>query len=72
MSVELVNEVGVDSQIPDQRMSLGEAEGLLFGLFPYETLKIFKAMGPGSERLGAGAVDRTSRVLPDEAAQRHD
>ena len=58
--MELVNEVGVDSQIPDKRMGLGEAEDLLFGLFANETSKIFKAMGAGSERLGTGAVDRAS------------
>jgi hypothetical protein len=42
MSVELVNEVGVNSQIPDKRMGLGEAEDLPFDLFADKTAKIFK------------------------------
>jgi hypothetical protein len=72
MSVELVNEVGVDRQIADEGMGIGEAEDLLFGLFAEESSKIFKAVGAAFERLGTGAIDGAGRVMLDKAAQRHD
>ena len=55
--MELVNEVGVDGQIADERMGIGEAENLLFALFADQSSEIFKAVGAAFERLGAGGIN---------------
>jgi hypothetical protein len=47
MSVELVNKVGVDRQIADERVIVGKAEDFLFALFADQATKIFKAVGAG-------------------------
>src|SRR2546430_4562110 len=72
MSVELVNEVGVDREVADERMVFGEAEDLLFRWAADQSAKIFKAISAGFERLRAGGIDRSSRVLLDQSAQAHD
>ncbi len=61
--MQLVNKVGVDRQIANERVVLGEGKGFLFTLFAEQTAKIFKAIGSGFERLRAGAIDGASRVL---------
>jgi hypothetical protein len=43
----------------------------LFGLLADQTSKIFKAVGAGFERLGAGVIDGASRVLLYQIAQAH-
>jgi len=68
MSVELINKVGVDCQIADEGMIVGEAEELLLGLLAQQTSKIFKTVGAGFERFGTGGIYRGGRVLFDEAA----
>jgi len=55
--MQLVNKVGVDRQIANERVVLGEGKGFLFTLFAEQTAKIFKAIGSGFERLRAGAID---------------
>jgi hypothetical protein len=49
--MQLVNKVGVDRQIANERVVLGEGKGFLFTLFAEQTAKIFKAIGSGFERL---------------------
>ena len=71
MSVELVNEVGVDGQITNERMLVGEAEELLLGGITEQPPKIFKTMSTALERLAAGGIDRTCRMSLDQCAQRH-
>jgi len=72
MGVEPINKVGVDCQIADERMVLGEGQDFLFTLLADQAAKIFKAVGAGLERLGAGTVDRSCRVLLEESAHAHD
>jgi hypothetical protein len=71
MSVELVNKVGVDRQIADERMAIGEGKDFLFTLLANQTPNIFKAIRACCERLGTGGVDSASRVAIDETAQAH-
>ena len=71
MSVELINKVGVDRQIADERMALGEGEDFLFTLLADQTPNIFKAVGACFERFRTGGVDSASRVAIDESAQAH-
>ena len=71
MGVELVNKVGVDRQIADKGMVVGEGEDFLFTLLTDQTADIFKAVGAGFERLGTGGVDCASRVTIDQSAQAH-
>jgi hypothetical protein len=71
MSVELVNEVGVDGEIADERMVFGEAENLLFRWAADQPPKIFKAMSTALERFAAGGIYGVCRVMLDESAQRH-
>jgi hypothetical protein len=71
MSVELVNEVGVDGQITNERMLLGEAESLLLGWIAQQPSKIFKPMSAALERFAAGGIDRACRMALDQSAQRH-
>ena len=52
-------------------MVIGEGEDCLFGLLADQTSKIFKAVGAGFERLGAGVIDGASRMLPYQLAQAH-
>jgi len=56
--VELVNEVGVDREIADERMVFGKAENWLFRLLTDQPPKIFKTMSAALERFAAGGVDR--------------
>ena len=42
MGVELINKVGVDCQIADQWMALGEGQDFLFTLLADQAVKIFK------------------------------
>src|ERR1700738_5582728 len=72
MSVELVNEVGVDREVAEERMVFGEAEDLLFRWAADQAAKIFKAIGAAFDRLRAGGIDCSSRVLLDQSAQAHD
>src|SRR5271165_6685170 len=44
MSVELINKVGVDRQIADEGMAIGEGEDFLFTLLADQTPNIFKAI----------------------------
>ena len=71
MSVELVNEVGVDGQIADEWMVFGEAEDFLLRWAAQQPPKIFKAMGADLERFGAGGIYGVCRVTLDESAQGH-
>jgi hypothetical protein len=71
IGVELVNKVGVDCQIADKGMALGESKDFLFRLLAEQTPDIFKAVGTRSERLGTGGVDGASRVAIEEPAQAH-
>jgi len=71
MSLELVNKVGVDRQIADKGMAIGEGEDFLFTLLADQTPNIFKAVGARLERLGTGGVDCASRVAIDQSAQAH-
>jgi hypothetical protein len=71
MSVELVNEVGVDAQITNQRMVLGEAECLLLGGITEEPPKIFKAVSAALKCFAAGGIDRACRMALDQSAQAH-
>src|ERR1700759_4215927 len=52
-------------------MVIGEGEDCLFGLLADQTSKIFKAVGAGFERLGAGVIDGASRMLLYQVAQTH-
>ena len=70
--MELINKVRVDRQIADERMAVGEGKGFLFTLLADQAAKIFKAIGAGFERLRAGGIDCSSRVLLDQSAQAHD
>ena len=49
--MELVNKVGVDRQIADEWMVVGEGEEFLLSLLPDQPAKIFKSVGAGFERL---------------------
>src|SRR5271166_2366702 len=71
MSVELINKVGVDRQIADEGVAIGEGEDFLFTLLADQTPNIFKAIRACFERLRTGGVDSASRVAIDEAAQAH-
>jgi peroxiredoxin len=71
MTVELINEVGVDCQIADKGMAFDEGEDLLLRLLADQTPNILKAVGTGFKRLGTGGVDCASRVTIDEPAQAH-
>jgi hypothetical protein len=57
MGVEPINKVGVDCQIGDQWMALGEGQDFLFTLLADQAVKIFKAVGAGFRRLGAGGIN---------------
>jgi len=70
--VELINKVGVDRQIADEGMAIGEGEDFLLTLLADQTPNIFKAVGARFERLGTGGVDSASRVAIDQTAQAHD
>ena len=70
--MELIDKVRVGRQIADERMAVGEGKGFLFTLLADQAAKIFKAIGAGFERLGAGGIDGSSRVLLDQSAQAHD
>ena len=70
--MEPINKVGVDSQIADERMAVGEGKDFLFALLADQAAKIFEAVGAGFKRLGAGAVDGSCRVLFYQSAQAHD
>ena len=72
MAVEPINKVGIDCQIADERMALGKGQDFLFTLLADQATKIFKAVGAGFKRLGAGAVDCSCRVLSYQSAQAHD
>ena len=52
-------------------MVIGEGEDGLFALLADQTSKIFKAVGAGFERLGAGVIDCASRMLLYKVAQAH-
>jgi len=52
-------------------MVIGEGEDGVFGLLADQTSKIFKAVGAGFERLGAGVIDGASRMLLYQVAQAH-
>ena len=52
-------------------MVIGEGENCLFALLADQTSKIFKAVGAGFERLGAGVIECASRMLLYQAAQAH-
>jgi hypothetical protein len=69
--VESINKVGVDCQIADKWMAVGECKDFLFALLADQAAKIFEAVGAGFERLGAGAVDGSCRVLFYQSAQAH-
>jgi hypothetical protein len=71
MSVALINKVGVDCQIADERMAVGEGKSFLFTLLADQATKIFKAVGASFERLRAGGIDCSRRVLLDQSAQAH-
>ena len=51
MRVELVNKVGVDAQISDEWMVVGEGEDFLLTLLAEQPTKIFKLVGASFERL---------------------
>ena len=53
-------------------MVISEGEDCLFALLADQTAKIFKAVGAGFERLGAGVIDCARRMLLYKVAQAHD
>src|SRR5258708_25104017 len=53
-------------------MAVGEGKVFLFTLLADQAMKIFKAIGAGFERLSAGGIDGSRRVLLDQSAQAHD
>jgi hypothetical protein len=63
LGVQLVDKVGVDRQIADEGVAVGEGKGFLFTLLTEQAAKVFKAVGAGFERLRAGGIDGSSRVL---------
>ena len=65
MGVELINKVGIDCQIADERMAFSEGQNFLFTVLADQAAKIFKAVGTGFKRPGAGTVDCCCRVLLD-------
>ena len=69
--MELVNKVGVDRQVSDEWMVVGEGEDFLLILLAEQPTKIFKSVGASFERLGAGAIDDARRVILNQAAQAH-
>ena len=69
--MELVNKVGVDAQIADEWVVVGEGEDFLLSLLAEQPPKIFKSVGAGLERLGTGAIDGVRRVILNQAAQAH-
>ena len=69
--MELVNKVGVDAQIADEGVVVGEGEDFLLSLLDEQPPKIFKSVGAGFERLGTGAIDGVRRVILNQAAQAH-
>jgi hypothetical protein len=71
MGVELIYKVGVDCQIADERMAVGEGEDFLFTLLADQAAKIFEAVAAGFERLGAGAVDGGCGVFFYQSAKAH-
>ena len=69
--MELVNKVGVDAQIADEWMVVGEGEDFLLILLAEQPTKIFKSVGASFERRGAGGIDGVRRVILNQAAQAH-
>ena len=51
MRLELVDKVGVDAQIADEWMVVGESEDFLLSLLAEQAPKIFKSVGASFERL---------------------
>ena len=72
MGVEPINKVGVDCQIADEWIALGEGQDFLFTLLADQAAKIFKGVGAAFKRLGGGAINCGGRVLLDQSAQAHD
>ena len=71
MRVELINKIRVDGQIADEWMVVSEGEDFLLGLLANQPSKIFKSVGAGFKRLGAGGIDCASRVVLDQSTQAH-
>jgi hypothetical protein len=71
MRVELVDKVGVDAQISDEWMVVGEGEDFLLSLLAEQPTKIFKSVGASFERLCTGVIDGACRVILNQAAQAH-
>ena len=70
--MQLVNKVGVDRQIADERMLIGKGKVFLFAWLADQAAQVFKSEGAGFERLGAGGVYGSARVLLNQSAQAHD
>ena len=51
MRLELVDKVGVDAQIADEWMGVGEGEDFLLSLLAEQPTEIFKSVGASFERL---------------------
>ena len=69
--MELVNKVGVDRQVSDEWMVVGEGEDFLLTLLAEQPTEIFKSVGASFECRGAGAIDGARRVIVNQAAQAH-
>jgi len=53
-------------------MAFGEGQDFLFTLLADQAVKMFKAVGAGFKRLGAGGINCAGGVLLDLSAQAHD
>jgi hypothetical protein len=71
MRLELVDKVGVDAQIADEWMVVGEGEDFLLSWLAEQPPKIFKSVGASFECLGTGVIDGARRVILNQAAQAH-
>ena len=70
--VIVTDEVGIGSQIADQRVILSEGEVALFARFTDEAFDVFEPAGAGLQRLLASGVDGGGRVLFNQIAKSHD